>query len=66
MINDITRYLSFVMNVNIRKLCIGSEAGVFDGYIDLFVRDKKDLNTITDRLMQIEGIESVVRMEIEK
>ena len=66
MINDITRYLSFVMNVNIRKLCIGSEAGVFDGYIDLFVRDKKDLNTITDRLMQIEGIESVVRLEIEK
>ena len=66
MINDITRYLSFVMNVNIRKMNIGSEAGVFEGYIDLYVRDRTDLNVITDKLMHIEGIESVVRSEIEK
>ena len=66
MINDITRYLSFVMNVNIRKMNIGSEAGVFEGYIDLYVRDRTDLNVITDKLMHIEGIESVVRSEIGK
>ena len=66
MINDITRYLSFVMNVNIRKMNIGSEAGVFEGYIELYVRDRTDLNVITDKLMHIEGIESVVRSEIEK
>ena len=66
MINDITRYLSFVMNVNIRKMNIGSEAGVFEGFIDLCVHDRTDLNVITDKLMHIEGIESVVRSEIEK
>ena len=66
MINDITRYLSFVMNVNIRKMNIGSEAGVFEGFIDLCVHDRTDLNEITDKLMKIEGIESVVRSEIEK
>ena len=66
MINDITRYLSFVMNVNIRKMNIGSEAGVFEGFIDLCVHDRTDLNEITDKLMKIEGIEIVVRSEIEK
>ena len=29
MINDITRYISFVMSVNIRKFCLGTEDGVY-------------------------------------
>ncbi len=64
MINDITRYLSFVMSVNIRKFCLGTEDGVFDGYIDLYIHDADDLEVLIKRLQKIDGIESVVRTDL--
>ncbi len=64
MINDITRYISFVMSVNIRKFCLGSEDGVFDGYIDLYVHDMGDLEKLIKRLQKIEGIQSVIRTDL--
>lgn len=64
MINDITRYISFVMSVNIRRFCLGTEDGVFEGYIDLYVHDMGDLDKLVRRLQKIEGIQSVIRTEI--
>ena len=64
MINDITRYISFVMSVNIRKFCLGTEDGVFEGYIDLYVHDMGDLEKLVRRLQKIEGIQSVIRTEL--
>ncbi len=64
MINDITRYISFVMSVNIRKFCLGTEDGVFEGYIDLYVNDMGDLDKLVKRLQKIEGIQSVIRTDL--
>lgn len=64
MINDITKYISFVMNVNIRKINIGSEDGIFDGYLDLLVPDRKTLEIIVDKLTKIEGIQTVLRSDL--
>ncbi len=64
MINDITRYISFVMSVNIRKFCLGSEDGVFEGYIDLYVHEMGDLDKLMKRLQKIEGIQSVIRTDL--
>ena len=64
MINDITRYISFVLSVNIKKFCLGTEDGVFDGYIDLYVHDLGDLEKLTRKLEKIEGIQSVVRTDL--
>ncbi len=64
MINDITRYISFVMSVNIRKFCLGSEDGVFEGYIDLYVNEMGDLDKLVKRLQKIEGIQSVIRTDL--
>ena len=64
MINDITRYISFVMSVNIRKFCLGTEDGVFDGYIDLYVNDMADLDKLIRRLQKIEGVQSVIRTDL--
>jgi len=64
MINDITRYISFVMSVNIRKFCLGTEDGVFEGYIDLYVNDMGDLEKLIKRLQKIEGIQSVIRTDL--
>ena len=63
-INDITRYVSFVMSVNIRKFYLATEDGVFDGFIDLYVHDMSDLEKLIRKLQKIEGIESVVRTDL--
>ena len=64
MINDITRYISFVMSVNIRSLNLTTENGVFEGHVDLYVHDMSDLEKLTKKLQKIEGIQSVVRTEL--
>lgn len=64
MINDITRYISFVMSVNIRKFCLGTEDGIFDGFIDLYVHDMGDLDKLMKKLQKIEGIQSVIRTDL--
>lgn len=63
-INEITRYISFVMSVNIRSFCLTTDDGVFEGYIDLYVHDMGDLEKLTDNLLKINGIQSVVRTDL--
>ena len=63
-INEISRYISLVMNVNMRRMYLNTEDEVFDGYIDLYVHDKDDLEKLIRRLGKIEGIQSVVRTDL--
>ena len=64
MINDITRLTSKDLNVNIRRINLGTEEGIFDGFIDLYVRDIDDLENLMMKLRGIKGIESVIRKEL--
>ena len=64
MINEITRYISLVMNVNIRSFSLSTENGVFDGHIELYVHDMGDLDTLIKQLQKIEGIQNVVRTDL--
>ena len=63
-INEISRYISLVMSVNIRKFRLGTEEGIFEGYIDLYVHDKEDLEKLIKKLNKIEGVQSVVRSDV--
>ena len=65
LVNEITRYISHVMVVNIKKLSIGSDQGIFEGYIDLFVHDRDVLEELIKRLRGIKGIQSVQRIEMQ-
>ena len=64
MINDITRVTSKGMNVNIRRINLGTENGIFDGFIDLYVHDIDDLENLILKLKNIKGIESVAKNEL--
>ena len=64
LLNEITRYISLVMGVNMRKLNLGAEQGIFEGYIDMLVRDRKVLDELITKLGGISGIQSVMRTEI--
>ena len=64
MINDITRVTSKVMGVNIRRFNIGTEDGIFDGFIDLYVNDMENLESLIGKLQKIKGIEKVLRKDL--
>ena len=64
MINDITAITSKDLNVNIRRFNLGTEDGVFDGFIDLYVHDIDDLENLILKLKNIKGIDSVARTEL--
>ena len=64
MLNEISRYLSLVMGVNMRRLSLQADGGVFEGYIDLYVQSRDILNQTIKKLSAIEGIESVIRTEL--
>ena len=64
MMNDITKVTSQVMNINIRRINLGAEEGIFDGFIDLYVHDIDDLESLIKRLKNIRGIEDVVKTEL--
>lgn len=64
LLNEISRYISLVMGVNIRGMNIATEEGIFEGYIDINVNNKDTLEKVIKKLSAIEGIQSVIRTEI--
>ena len=56
---DVSRIITSQMSVNIHKLTIGSNDGVFDGSIELRVHDREDVRAIIEELKKIEGIQDV-------
>ena len=64
MLNEITRRVSLVMGMNMRRLNLVAEGGLFEGYIDLYVNSKDVLDKIIKKLSSIEGIENVTRSEL--
>ena len=62
MLLDIAQIVSSQMSVNIRKLTIGSDEGVFDGTIELRVHDREDVRKIMDQLKKIDGLQDVTQI----
>ena len=52
------------MGVNIRRFNIGTEDGIFDGFIDLYVNDMQNLENLIKKLQKINGVESVSRKDL--
>ena len=64
MLNEISRYVSLVMGVNMRRLSLQAESGLFEGYIDLYVNSRDILDKLIKKLSSIEGIDNVTRSEL--
>ena len=64
LLNSISHYISEVLGVNMRKVYMGSEDGIFEGYIELLVHNKDVLDSIIQNLSRIDGIQKIVRTDI--
>ena len=63
LLNEVTQVISRQLNVNIRKLTIETEDGIFEGKIQLWVHDVDDVKSICNNLKKIQNIKQVSRVE---
>jgi len=61
--NDITTVIIKQLNVNIRNIHLESHDGIWEGTIELYIHNTKDLNLLIMNLVKIKGVESVNRVE---
>ncbi|HHU35508.1 MAG TPA: bifunctional (p)ppGpp synthetase/guanosine-3',5'-bis(diphosphate) 3'-pyrophosphohydrolase [Bacteroidetes bacterium] len=62
-LNEITNIISSEAKVNITKLNLSAEDGIFKGTIELYVHHARDLNNLIFKISNIDGIENVQRIE---
>lgn len=65
-LNELTKLTTLVLNINIRKVSIATHDGIFEGYIDCYVRSTEDLDMLMAHIRKIKGIENVTRTDIKE
>ncbi|MFI3324490.1 MAG: RelA/SpoT family protein [Rikenellaceae bacterium] len=58
---DLTKVITADFNTNMSEVSVKSHDGVFEGVIRLYVKNVEALHVLMDKMLQIEGIESVKR-----
>ncbi|MFN8291532.1 MAG: bifunctional (p)ppGpp synthetase/guanosine-3',5'-bis(diphosphate) 3'-pyrophosphohydrolase [Chitinophagaceae bacterium] len=64
-VNKITNLISGELKINIAALTIEAREGLFEGNIKLYVHDKEELDRLVQSLLNLPGIESVERYDME-
>jgi len=65
MIQDISKVISSELNINMRSLAVDTNDGIFTGDIKLYVQDTGHLETLMLKLVGIDGMNKVTRVDIE-
>ena len=63
-LSDLSRVISLVLGVNMRKLHIETHDEIFEGFIDLYVHNTDDLDKLIKAISKVKGIERVKRVEL--
>lgn len=59
LLNEVTQVISRQMNVNIHKVTIDCDEGIFNGTLELRVHDRSDVGVIADNLKKIGDLQEV-------
>ena len=59
MLNEVTSVISGQFDLNIHKLTISSDDGIFSGVFELLIHDRTDVETIIKNLKTIKGVQEV-------
>ena len=63
-LNKISQFVSLTMEINIREIHLSGKDGLMDGYIEMLVHDKNNLEAMIKGLRKIDGVQDVVRTDI--
>lgn len=58
-LNKISNVISFELKMNMRSLSFDSNDGLFEGYIEVYVKNEKEVKNLIKRIKGIEGVHSV-------
>ena len=61
-LTDVSQVVSEELNVNIHKINISCEEGIFDGTIDLRIHDRDDVKNIIRKLKNVEGLQEITQI----
>jgi len=59
MLNEVTQVISDELNVNIHKITLSCDEGIFEGSLDLRIHDREDVKTIISKLKKINGLQEI-------
>ena len=59
MLQDVAKVISEKLNVNIRKITISSDQGIFDGIIEVKVHDRDEVKIIMENLKNIKDLQGI-------
>ena len=62
MLHDISDVLSDQLGINIRKITISSDNGIFEGTIEMQVHDRKDVQFIVESMKNIKDVQEVLEV----
>ena len=62
MLLDVSKVISDQLGINIHKLTISSNNGIFDGTIELRIHDREEVKNIMDQLRKIDDLQDVQRI----
>jgi len=64
LLSDISNFIAGSLGINMKMIKLSTDEGLFEGYIELLVKDKKNLENMMTGLKAIKGIQDVVRTDI--
>ena len=59
---DLAHILSDQLGINIRKVTISADNGIFDGSIDIRIHDREDVRTIVEKIKNIDDLQEVTEI----
>lgn len=62
LVNSVTRIISNSNGVNLQRINISGDEGIFDGKISLNVKNSSQLNNLIKRILKVEGVKKVERV----
>lgn len=62
MLRDVAEMLSDKLGLNMKRITITSDNGIFDGTIELGVHDAEEIDVITENLRQVDDLQEVNRV----
>ena len=57
-----TQVISEELNVNIHKIVVSCEEGIFDGTLELRIHDRDDVKNIMAKLKNINGLQEIIQV----
>jgi GTP diphosphokinase / guanosine-3',5'-bis(diphosphate) 3'-diphosphatase len=61
LISDVTKVISNEHHVNIRSIEVDTDTGIFEGKISLYIDDQSKLKSLTNQIVNVEGVVKVTR-----